>query len=99
MLSVEHRGAVLEISRGLSDRRERYPRNMATKKQGTLEGCQTRPSTPPGSKALLELNSGGIVALLLNPRLISGSPPGCKRLPESFLDYFTGPLSCCLLVT
>ena len=63
MLSVEHRGAVLEISRGLSDRRERYPRNMATKKQGTLEGCQTRLSAPSGVEFVVGIEFPGVSSL------------------------------------
>ena len=67
------------MSRGLSDRRERYPRSAATEKR-TPEGCWIRfvatevfhdPSGVGFSSMLL---SGGITSF--NPRLISGIPPG-----------------------
>ena len=41
-----HRGAVPEISRGLSDQRERYPRMAVVNGRGTQEGCQTHLCDP-----------------------------------------------------
>jgi hypothetical protein len=80
----ENAGGVPEISRGLSDQRERYPRSTS-KTSRTLEGCKnvlfTAPgcATPSGSGELFIWFPGvSLRSLPLNPRLISRIPSGCR---------------------
>ena len=88
MLSVEHRGAVLEISRGLSDRRERYPRNMTTKKQGTLEGCQTKLSDPSGVECVVGIEFRGYRRFAPQPPANFWQPSGLQAASKKFLRLF-----------
>ena len=63
----------------------------------TLEGVEVKPATPPGS-SLVNAESGGVA--VLNHRLMSGIPPGCKMpsrsqekpTPKTYTDEPVSPL-------
>jgi hypothetical protein len=82
-------GGLPDISRGLSA--SDTPGTLL-KTKCTLEGCQScappawrsfttanlRSGTPPGCGRFFRPVTGGVVAALLDLRLISGNPPGCN---------------------
>lgn len=61
---------------------------------GTLKGCQNHPPIrtplrPFQGRGIVGTPSGGVVAALLDPRLMAGSPPGCCNFDQLWISAFS----------